>query len=174
MNMHSSIFTQYLTSPLLLSLPLHSLKSSKNFTKLHILFKMHLISTLVVAATVASTVLAHPGHDTSHEQQVRSAFLKNTNRRDLSECSEQMRKRGFEAQATQRRAAKANAAREKRGIVKRDVPTLLNTTHASSESYTPSTDEATIFSGNNSCILSPEVTQGPYCKSRSHNVNTSC
>jgi protocatechuate 3,4-dioxygenase beta subunit len=32
----------------------------------------------------------------------------------------------------------------------------------SSESYTNATDEAILFAGNNSCVLSPEVTQGPY------------
>jgi len=44
----------------------------------------------------------------------------------------------------------------------RDLDTVLNTTHLSSESYTSATDEAILFAGNNSCVLSPEVTQGPY------------
>lgn len=38
----------------------------------------------------------------------------------------------------------------------------MSTTHLSSEAYTNATDESIIFSGNNSCVLSPEVTQGPY------------
>lgn len=40
--------------------------------------------------------------------------------------------------------------------------TALNTSHLSTEDYTAATDEETIFSGNNSCVLSPEVTEGPY------------
>lgn len=44
----------------------------------------------------------------------------------------------------------------------RDFDSVLNTTHLSSESYTNATDEAILFAGNNSCVLSPEVTQGPY------------
>jgi protocatechuate 3,4-dioxygenase beta subunit len=47
-------------------------------------------------------------------------------------------------------------------IKARDVDSVLNTTHLSSESYTNATDEAILFAGNNSCVLSPEVTQGPY------------
>jgi protocatechuate 3,4-dioxygenase beta subunit len=38
----------------------------------------------------------------------------------------------------------------------------LATDHKSSESYNNATAESIIFSGNSSCILSPEVTQGPY------------
>src|SRR3569833_15028 len=44
----------------------------------------------------------------------------------------------------------------------RDITTLLNVSHASPKDYTPSTPETTIFAGNNSCVLSPEVTEGPY------------
>lgn len=46
----------------------------------------------------------------------------------------------------------------------RDYATVLNTSHLSTENYTTATPESVLFSGNNSCILSPEVTQGPYCK----------
>jgi protocatechuate 3,4-dioxygenase beta subunit len=44
----------------------------------------------------------------------------------------------------------------------RDVDSVLNATHLSSESYSNATSEAILFAGNNSCILSPDVTQGPY------------
>lgn len=44
----------------------------------------------------------------------------------------------------------------------RDLISVLNTSHASTDDYTPFSAPETIFAGNASCILSPEVTQGPY------------
>jgi len=44
----------------------------------------------------------------------------------------------------------------------RDAASVLATSHLSSEAYTNATEESILFSGNSSCILSPEVTQGPY------------
>lgn len=38
----------------------------------------------------------------------------------------------------------------------------LNTSHLSGEDYTLDTSEETIFASNSSCVLSPEVTEGPY------------
>lgn len=38
----------------------------------------------------------------------------------------------------------------------------MNTSHLSTEDYTIDTSEETIFAGNSSCVLSPEVTEGPY------------
>lgn len=52
------------------------------------------------------------------------------------------------------------------GIVKRDLDDALNTSHDKTElGYTPNTDADTLFGSNNSCILAPDVTQGPYCES---------
>ncbi len=39
----------------------------------------------------------------------------------------------------------------------------LNESHKSSQKYTPQTDLAVVFAANNSCLLSPETTEGPYC-----------
>lgn len=38
----------------------------------------------------------------------------------------------------------------------------MDTSHLSSVDYNQFTEEGVLFSGNGSCILSPEVTQGPY------------
>lgn len=46
----------------------------------------------------------------------------------------------------------------------RDSGTVLGTNHKSSINYTPATSEAVLFAGANACVLSPEVTEGPYCK----------
>lgn len=49
---------------------------------------------------------------------------------------------------------------------KRDLDTALNTNHHSNlTGVTNNTDASTLFSGNTSCVLSSEVTQGPYCTS---------
>ena len=36
--------------------------------------------------------------------------------------------------------------------------------HLSHEDYTADTDPAVIFSGNKSCVLNPQATEGPFCK----------
>jgi hypothetical protein len=131
---------------------------------------MQFLSSLAITAILAASVSAHPGHDVQHEIEARAAFMK-TSGRDLSHCAAKMKARGLDHSSIQRRAAVAKAARQKRSLVAgapylkaRDEATVLNTTHLSPEAYTNATDESVIFSGNNSCILSPEVTQGPYCK----------
>jgi hypothetical protein len=131
---------------------------------------MQFLSSFAVAAILATSISAHPGHDVSHEIEARAAFMK-TSKRDLSHCAAKMKARGLDHSSVQRRAAVAKAERKKRNLLAgapylkaRDEATVLNTTHLSPEAYTNATDESIIFSGNNSCILSPEVTQGPYCK----------
>lgn len=48
---------------------------------------------------------------------------------------------------------------------KRDIDTVLATSHLSDKTdITNDTDAATLFDGNSSCVLAPEVTEGPYCK----------
>ncbi|KAF8851789.1 aromatic compound dioxygenase [Acephala macrosclerotiorum] len=98
----------------------------------------------------------------------RAAFMQ-TSKRDLSHCAAKMKARGMDKRDIARRAAIAKDARKKRSIVAdtpylrvRDADSILNTTHLSSTAYSNATDEAILFAGNNSCVLSPEVTQGPY------------
>ncbi|KAH8666048.1 extracellular dioxygenase-like protein [Tricladium varicosporioides] len=130
---------------------------------------MQLINTLTVAATLfAGNILAHPGHDARNEIAERAAFMKHS-KKDLSHCAAKMKARGLEAKNIARRTTVAKNARKKRGInarspyIKaRDLATVLNTTHLSSTDYDITTSESVLFSSNNSCILSPEVTQGPY------------
>lgn len=146
---------------------------------------MQLITPLVAAAFLASNVVAHPGHDIRAEMAERAAFMQ-TSKRDLSHCAAKMKARGLDKRTVARRAAMAKDARKKRSIAAgkstwergntnayiypldapflkaRDTASVLNTTHLSPESYTDATDEAILFAGNNSCVLSPEVTQGPY------------
>ncbi|TVY62321.1 hypothetical protein LSUE1_G007863 [Lachnellula suecica] len=131
---------------------------------------MQLTTSLAVAAVLARSVCAHPGQsalELRQELAERAEYMKHS-KKDLSHCAAKMKARGLEARAIVRRAAAAKDARQKRSIDanapfrKRDAASVLATNHSSSVDYTSSTDEATIFSGNNSCVLSPEVTQGPY------------
>jgi hypothetical protein len=79
---------------------------------------------------------------------------------------------GHEARHNARRAAIVQEARHKRGLLgskrkKRDLDGVLNTSHNLTDlRFTPNTDHSTLFASINSCVLTPEVTQGPYCKSK--------
>lgn len=51
------------------------------------------------------------------------------------------------------------------GIKKRDLEDVLNTDHNKTDlGYTPNTPPDILFAGQNSCVLTPEVTIGPYCE----------
>ncbi|KAI1367242.1 aromatic compound dioxygenase [Xylaria arbuscula] len=113
-----------------------------------------------VLAGSAALVAAHPGVDHSHEILQRREFINNVKRTDLSHCAEKLKARGFEQAGIERRKALANA-RAKRGIVARDISDL-NKSHLSDLEYTLDTPLDTIFAANTSCLLSPEVTEGPY------------
>ncbi|KAI1121381.1 aromatic compound dioxygenase [Nemania abortiva] len=114
-------------------------------------------------ALLSGSVLAHPGHDLTQEIAERREFLGSVKRADLSHCADKLKARGVSKRNVARRTATIEKARAKRGLKKRDLATVLATSHNSTDlGYTPNTDAATLFSGNSSCILTPEVTQGPY------------
>lgn len=129
---------------------------------------MHFSTTLLAAvAALASTAIAHPGHDHSAEIAARSAYLdKSTTKRDLSHCSAKLKARGVEARGIERRSKIAAKEKAKRALKKRssDLETVLNTTHLSSVYFSPLDSENAVFTSNSSCVLQPDVTQGPYCK----------
>lgn len=41
----------------------------------------------------------------------------------------------------------------------------MDKSHQSTEKYNITTDPAVVFGGKPSCVLSPETTEGPFCKS---------
>lgn len=117
-------------------------------------------------ALLAGLVAAHPGHDVAQEAAERRAYLQSAKRTSLAHCADKIKARGMEARNVARRQAVVEKARQKRGLKKRDIEDVLNTDHNKTElGYTRDTDAATLFAGYNSCLLTPEVTQGPYCKS---------
>ncbi|KAH7382110.1 Intradiol ring-cleavage dioxygenase [Cadophora sp. MPI-SDFR-AT-0126] len=128
---------------------------------------MH-FSTLFAGAALASYAIAHPGHDIHAEMQKREAALAGLPR-SLDHCAEKLEARGITAEAAARREAAFRKAREERGIdpdspqlKARDATTVLATSHLSGTTYSPSTAASVLFAGMNTCVLSPEVTQGPY------------
>ncbi|KAH9905675.1 Intradiol ring-cleavage dioxygenase [Xylariomycetidae sp. FL2044] len=120
-------------------------------------------SLLLSAAAMAATgVVAHPGHDHGAEARARAAGLANLKTRSLSACAPQLEARGVSAAAAARRAAVV-AELTKKTLVTRELDLALNTSHRSNlTGVTPETDPSLLFSGNGSCALVPETTQGPY------------
>ncbi|KAI5849596.1 Intradiol ring-cleavage dioxygenase [Morchella snyderi] len=126
----------------------------------------------VAAASIMGAVTAHPGsHDGASAAELarRSNFIASS-KRSLAGCASKMKARGFEEKAIARRAALADSIRAKRSIQggrqylkTRDLASVLATDHASDlEGVTLNTDYSLLFTGNVSCVLQPEVTQGPY------------
>ncbi|KPM34841.1 hypothetical protein AK830_g11725 [Neonectria ditissima] len=114
-------------------------------------------------ALLNGVAIAHPGHNVAEEAAERRDFLSSVKRSSLAHCAEKMKARGVEARNIARRSAQIEKARAKRGLKKRDLDTVLGTSHnQTDQGYTVNTDAATLFAGINSCVLTPEVTQGPY------------
>ncbi|KAF4545857.1 Intradiol ring-cleavage dioxygenase [Lasiodiplodia theobromae] len=123
---------------------------------------MKLFGATALSLLSATEVMAHPGHNHKAEAVQRRAAVSNMSKRSLSHCQDKLAARGVEAKNVQRRHAMHQQLR-KTALAKRDFDTVLNTTHHSDlTGITPSTDPATLFVGNNSCILAPETTEGPY------------
>lgn len=141
---------------------------------------------ILASLALASTAAAHPGHDPREEALERRAYYDSVPRtkRSLSHCEAKIKARGLEQRSLARRDALATNMRQKRGLPaamgnfsieaerlliaanqraeKRDAASVLNTTHLSNDtSINMDVTEEYLF-GNGSCILVPEVTQGPY------------
>jgi hypothetical protein len=155
---------------------------------------MHLSFPLAVGVALASLANAHPGADIARELAERKAQMAGLPR-NLLHCAEKLEARGITADNAKRRARVAREARAARGLpvgmslktfsfmmlTSTDAPYLkirqdgglerrtaeevLAKNHESAIDYTPDTSEAILFAGNASCVLSPETTEGPYCKS---------
>lgn len=126
---------------------------------------VYLPSSLVALAVsffLSKPAVAHPGHDIAEEIAERAAYLASDSYIGLSHCASSLKSR--QAILINRRKAMVQHLRTKRGIVKRDFEEVLNTDHHSNASVTPESPDDIVFSGNASCILQPETTEGPYCK----------
>ncbi|KAF2625351.1 aromatic compound dioxygenase [Macroventuria anomochaeta] len=133
---------------------------------------MKFISALAGAALLAQQSTAHPGDSPEeHAREIaqRAAYL-STHKRSLAHCADTLKARGNDLAMAHRRSLEVKKLRAKRAIDQeknylraRDLDTVLATSHASNlTGITADTDPSVLFTGNNSCILTPEVTQGPY------------
>ena len=141
------------------------------------------------AAILAQQSVAHPGQtqaEALREIQQRTEYL-NTHKRTLADCADKLKARGNDAIIQARRSAKLGSLRRKRSIsagtfspprvslriispfpakpllTARSFDEVLNTDHHSNLTVTPETaDPAILFTGNASCTLTPETTEGPY------------
>ncbi|KAJ5709720.1 hypothetical protein N7493_010011 [Penicillium malachiteum] len=121
---------------------------------------------------LASVASAHPGHDVKAEAAERSAFLKSSNlqSRSLAQCASKLKARGLENRNVARRELAVKQIRRRRGLKNngrflkaRDLDTELNTSHHSNlTGVDQSTDPSILFGSESTCILGPDVTQGPY------------
>jgi len=119
-------------------------------------------TTLTTLLTFLAAVSAHPGEDHTHEAAERAAALNLMGKRSLSHCADKLAARGVHAQNQIRRRAFLDSVQAMR---KRDITSVLATDHKSNlTGITAATSPDTVFSGQNQCILAPEVTQGPYCE----------
>ncbi|KAJ5263366.1 hypothetical protein N7478_010971 [Penicillium angulare] len=134
---------------------------------------VHLSSALALGLVgLASVVSAHPGHDVKAEAAERAAFLKNSavHNRGLSQCASKLKARGLEDKNVVRREHAVKHIRSRRGLKNtsrflkaRDLDTELSTSHRSNlTNVDPSTDASVLFGSEATCILGPDVTQGPY------------
>ncbi|KAH6962036.1 Intradiol ring-cleavage dioxygenase [Ilyonectria sp. MPI-CAGE-AT-0026] len=83
-----------------------------------------------------------------------------TRRNDLSHCAAKLEARGIEKRNLMRRATKLEA----RGIEKRNLMRHRSRYghNNTSNGYSICSPASSLFASNNSCILTPEVTNGPY------------
>lgn len=126
---------------------------------------MRFTQLLAVVAAASGIADAHPGHDLTEEIAERKDFLRSVRRATLAHCADKLKARGVEASNVARRSAAVEKKRAAKGVQRRDVDSDLSTSHNSTDlGYTENTSISQLFSSNGSCLLTPEVTQGPYCK----------
>lgn len=122
------------------------------------------MSLLTFGLLALPAVFAHPGHNVREEAAERAEFVKRSPN-SVRSCAPQLARRGISKAALARRQEVAQKARVKRGLntplVRRDTA-AYNFTHESTKDVSYGDDETLLFEDNSSCVLQPEVTQGPY------------
>lgn len=123
---------------------------------------MNLLRLIVSVLSVVS-VSAHPGSHDHNEASVRRDFLQRS-RRNLSHCTDKFQQKGYSDRQKVRRQEFVHNFRISNGLDKR-YSTDINKSHHSDGDYSLATPAEFLFTSNNSCVLSPEVIEGPYCES---------
>ncbi|KAE8151624.1 Intradiol ring-cleavage dioxygenase [Aspergillus avenaceus] len=124
---------------------------------------MVLLSYIATVAAFAVTALAHTHHPTHKGiTDLHRRSFKDSARRSLDACSDQLQRRGVFERAEKRRAELA-ARYGKRTLKARDTEDVLNTDHHSNlTNVGPDTSAEDLFTDSPVCILSPEGEIGPF------------
>lgn len=121
--------------------------------------------SLSALALIASNVLAHPGHSISKEAAERAEYF-SFRPRSINSCTAKLQARGHLSEAIARRQKLARYAQEKRGFnvnsIRRRDFAEYNVSHVATTDISFGDDETLLFTDKSSCLLQPEVTQGPY------------
>ncbi|KAJ6150379.1 hypothetical protein N7471_001578 [Penicillium samsonianum] len=133
---------------------------------------VHLASVVAIGLTALTGIVsAHPGHDVRAEAAERAAFLKSApvHSRSLAQCSSRLQRRGHQSRNVARRHMAVKNIRRRLGLEptshlhKARSDSALDTSHHSNlTGVDSSTDPDVLFGTDATCILGPEVTQGPY------------
>ncbi|KPM41413.1 hypothetical protein AK830_g5138 [Neonectria ditissima] len=136
--------------------------------------RLNLLSLTALAVSLAT---AHPGESHNHEHMKREIRARDNaalvGRQSLTSCSDSIGAKAMKARAVERRAKKVRELRQRAGIktpskkYRRDSDDLeawedVNHNMTGSDAYSMFTPIEDIFSANTSCILAPEITDGPY------------
>lgn len=121
------------------------------------------LSSLLSVLSLSAGVLAHPGEDHAAEAAAIRSVLSSYAKRDLSHCADHLEARGHTVSQVAKRQELARSLRISQGLDKRALSDI-NKSHHSAENYTLATPSEVLFSANNSCVLSPETIEGPYCE----------
>ncbi|KAH8652312.1 Intradiol ring-cleavage dioxygenase [Xylariales sp. PMI_506] len=123
----------------------------------------YLTVVALLAASLVSPAVAHPGVDIEAEIAERRAFIEGPHFRSLSTCSSAIKGRDHERISA--RMDKYDELRARRGLEtldRRSFLDVLKTNHHSNKTVGPDSTPEEVFGSNNSCILQPKVTEGPY------------
>ena len=140
--------------------------------------KFNTFSAALLLSSLSTLTVAHPEHHEMEEAlQKRNAHAANI-QRSLAKCARDPRYLALQERAIQRRWEKVQRLRQERGIsnespirssIKRRDLAALEKDEAvnhnmTSYGYTETTPSSELFASykNASCILTPEVTEGPY------------
>ncbi|KAH6655239.1 Intradiol ring-cleavage dioxygenase [Truncatella angustata] len=114
----------------------------------------------LLATSLVGGVMAHPGSDIQAEIERSAAWQAHPEYRSLKPCQGAIKARDHKLVSA--RMEKFDKLREKRGMEKRTFQEVLTTNHHSNKTVTPDSTPEEIFGSDNSCILQPTVTEGPY------------
>lgn len=120
----------------------------------------------IAITSLIGAVYAHGGNSERdlRAKAARSGFFEHS-KRGLANCASKMKARGIEAKAIQRRRDLVKDLRKKvaSNLSRRNITEALAVDHESNlTGITPYTQSEVFFSGAISCMLVPEITQGPY------------